>query len=210
VTTDNRLVGIIHGAFTADLPTCIVKFNTVAHPGGDDADEHAVIGDVTKRNRPGSGFVPIGPEGWLRRYLLALVVSTATGFRPTRRAQDAVAALRHFTARFCEWVSRVTSKPVYEISDHGLMDRVRRRIGDKRVLANVESKLIAPAIFSRRSASRFAGCFAGCIGTFERRQRSRIDLSGSSVGDDRPLTRCPVAAPFALCRPPDGRPPRGD
>ena len=59
VTTDNRLVGIIHGAFTADLPTCIVKFNTVAHPGGDDADEHAVIGDVTKRNRPGSGFVPI-------------------------------------------------------------------------------------------------------------------------------------------------------
>jgi len=206
VTTDNRLVGIIHGAFTADLPTCIVKFNTVAHPGGDDADEHAVIGDVTKRNRPGSGFVPIGPEGWLRRYLLALVVSTATGFRPTRRAQDAVAALRHFTARFCEWVSRVTSKPVYEISDHGLMDRVRRRIGDKRVLANVESTLIAPAIFSGRSASRFAGC----IGTFERRQRTRIDLSGSSAGDARPLTRCPVAAPFALCRPPDGRPPRGD
>ena len=39
VTTDNRLVGIIHGAFTADLPTCIVKFNTVAHPGGDDVDE---------------------------------------------------------------------------------------------------------------------------------------------------------------------------
>jgi hypothetical protein len=24
---------------------------------------NAVIGDVTNRNRPGSGFVPIGPEG---------------------------------------------------------------------------------------------------------------------------------------------------
>jgi len=118
VTTDNRLVGIIHGAFTADLPTCIVKFNTVAHPGGDDADEHAVIGDVTKRNRPGSGFVPIGPEGWLRRYLLALVVSTATGFRPTRRAQDAVAEIRHFTARSYESVVEGDIEACFdEISD---------------------------------------------------------------------------------------------
>ena len=97
MTTDNRLVGIIHGAFTADLPTCIVKFNTVAHPGGDDADEHAVIGDVTKRNRPGSGFVPIGPEGWLRRYLLALVVSTATG--SARRAGLRTRWQRYATSR---------------------------------------------------------------------------------------------------------------
>src|SRR6478752_8180661 len=31
-----------------------------------------------------------------------------------------------------------------------------------------------------------------------RGQRIRIDLSGSSAGDDRPLSRCLVAAPFAL------------
>jgi hypothetical protein len=40
---------------------------------------NAVIGDVTNRNRPGSGFVPNGPEGWLRSYLLALIVSNTLG-----------------------------------------------------------------------------------------------------------------------------------
>jgi retron-type reverse transcriptase len=117
------------------------------------------------------------------------------GFRPKRRAQDAVAEVRNFTARSYEGVVEGDIEACFdEISDPGLMGRVRR-IGDKRVLANVESKLIAHRrSLSRRSASRFAGC----IGTFERRQRTRIDLSGSSAGDDHPLTRCPVAAPFAL------------
>ena len=39
VTVNNRLVGMIHGAFTADLPTCHRQVHTVAHPGGDDVDE---------------------------------------------------------------------------------------------------------------------------------------------------------------------------
>ena len=50
---------MIHDAFTDDLPTCIVKFIPLHTPGGDDA-MNTVIGDVTNRNRPGSGFVPIG------------------------------------------------------------------------------------------------------------------------------------------------------
>jgi len=70
-----------------------------------------------------------------------------------------VAEIRHFTARSYESVVEGDIEACFdEISDRGLMDRVRRRIGDKRVLANVESTLIAPAIFSGRSASRFAGC----------------------------------------------------
>ena len=69
------------------------------------------------------------------------------GFRPKRRAHDAVAEVRHFTARSYEWVVEGDIEACFdEISDPGLMDRVRRRIGDKRVLANVESKLIAPEI----------------------------------------------------------------
>ena len=59
-----------------------------------------------------------------------------------------MAEVRHFTARSYEWVVEGDIEACFdEISDRGLMDRVRRRIGDKRVLANVESKLIAPAIF---------------------------------------------------------------
>ena len=34
VTVNNRLVGMIHGAFTEDLPTCVVKFIPLHTPGG--------------------------------------------------------------------------------------------------------------------------------------------------------------------------------
>ena len=50
---------MIHGAFTEDLPTCIVKFIPLDTPAVA-MSMNAVIGDVTNRNRPGSGFVPIG------------------------------------------------------------------------------------------------------------------------------------------------------
>ena len=59
VTVNNRLVGMIHGAFTADLPTCIVKFIPL-DTSAVTMSMNAVTGDVTNRNRPGSGFVPIG------------------------------------------------------------------------------------------------------------------------------------------------------
>ena len=55
----NRLVGMIHGAFTDDLPTCVVKFIPL-HTPAVTMSMNTVIGDVTNRNRPGSGFVPIG------------------------------------------------------------------------------------------------------------------------------------------------------
>ncbi len=57
VTVNNRLVGMIHGAFTADLPTCIVKFIPL-HTPAVAVSMNAVIGDVINRYRPGSGFVP--------------------------------------------------------------------------------------------------------------------------------------------------------
>jgi hypothetical protein len=59
VTVDNRLVGMIHGAFSNDLPGCIVKFIPLHTPAVTESMS-AVLGDVNARGRPGAGFVPIG------------------------------------------------------------------------------------------------------------------------------------------------------
>ena len=66
------------------------------------------------------------------------------GFRPNRRAHDAVAEVHHFTSRSYEWVVEGDIKACFdEISHSALMDRVRMRIGDKRVLALVKAFLKA-------------------------------------------------------------------
>lgn len=59
VTVNNRLVGMLHGAFTEDLPTCIVKFIPL-HTPAVTMSINAVLADITAKNRPGSGFVPVG------------------------------------------------------------------------------------------------------------------------------------------------------
>ena len=62
------------------------------------------------------------------------------GFRPNRRAHDAVAEVHHFTSRSYEWVVEGDSIACFDdISHSALMDRVRERIGDKRVLALVKA-----------------------------------------------------------------------
>jgi hypothetical protein len=53
-------MGMIHGAFTDDLPTCIVKFIPLQTPAVT-MSMNAVIGDVTNRNRAAS--CRSGPEG---------------------------------------------------------------------------------------------------------------------------------------------------
>jgi RNA-directed DNA polymerase len=66
------------------------------------------------------------------------------GFRPQRRAHDAVAEVRHFTGRSYEWVVEGDIKACFdEISHSALMGRVRARVGDKRVLALVKAFLKA-------------------------------------------------------------------
>ncbi|MGW1659430.1 group II intron reverse transcriptase/maturase, partial [Streptomyces atratus] len=66
------------------------------------------------------------------------------GFRPKRRAHDAVAEVRHLTSRSYEWIVEGDIAACFdEISHPALMDRVRRRIGDKRVLALVKAFLKA-------------------------------------------------------------------
>ena len=64
------------------------------------------------------------------------------GFRPKRRAQDAIAEIHHFTSRSYEWVLEGDITACFdEISHVGLMDRVRARVGDKRVLGLVKAFL---------------------------------------------------------------------
>src|SRR6266700_2868877 len=66
------------------------------------------------------------------------------GFRPKRRAQDAIAEIYYLATRTYEWVFEADIKACFdEISHSALMDRARRRIGDKRVLALVKAFLKA-------------------------------------------------------------------
>jgi RNA-directed DNA polymerase len=66
------------------------------------------------------------------------------GFRPNRRAHDAVAETRFLASKSYEWVLEgdITAC-LDEISHSALMDRVRARVGDKRVLALVKAFLKA-------------------------------------------------------------------
>jgi hypothetical protein len=59
VTVDNRLVGMIHGAFSEELPTCVIKYIPL-HTPAITMSINAVLGDITAKNRPGSGFVLVG------------------------------------------------------------------------------------------------------------------------------------------------------
>jgi RNA-directed DNA polymerase len=66
------------------------------------------------------------------------------GFRPRRRAQDAIEEIFFYTTHSYQWVLEGDIKSCFdEISHVGLMDRLRNRIGDKRVLALVKSFLKA-------------------------------------------------------------------
>ncbi len=64
------------------------------------------------------------------------------GFRPNRRAHDAVAEVRFFTSKKYEWIVEGDIKACFdEISHSALLDRVRARVGDKRVLGLVKAFL---------------------------------------------------------------------
>ncbi len=64
------------------------------------------------------------------------------GFRPNRRAQDAIAEIHHFGSRGYHWVLEADIKACFdEISHTALLDRLRGRIKDKRVCALVKAFL---------------------------------------------------------------------
>jgi len=58
VTVDNKLVGMIHGAFSEDLPTCAIKFIPL-HTPAVTMSFNTQLADITAKARPGTGFTPV-------------------------------------------------------------------------------------------------------------------------------------------------------
>lgn len=66
------------------------------------------------------------------------------GFRPNRRAHDAIADIHHFGSRGYEWILDADIEACFDTINHPvLMDRVRLRVKDKRVLTLVKAFLKA-------------------------------------------------------------------
>jgi RNA-directed DNA polymerase len=62
------------------------------------------------------------------------------GFRPNRRAHDAIAEIHHLTTFGYEWVLEGDITACFDEIDHtALMSRLRGRIGDRRVLGLVKA-----------------------------------------------------------------------
>ena len=66
------------------------------------------------------------------------------GFRPRRRAQDAIAEIVYFGAKGYQWVLDADITACFdELAHCAILERVGRRIGDKRVLALIKAFLKA-------------------------------------------------------------------
>ncbi len=66
------------------------------------------------------------------------------GVRPMRRAHDAIAEIHMFGSRGYQWVLDADIEACFDSIDHAaLMERVRRRVKDKHVLALVKAFLKA-------------------------------------------------------------------
>ena len=66
------------------------------------------------------------------------------GFRPKRRAQDAIAEIHYLTTRSYEWVFEADITACFDAIDHvALLARMRDRVEDKRILGLVKAFLRA-------------------------------------------------------------------
>ncbi len=59
VTVNNLLVGMIHGAFSENLPTCVIKYIPL-HTPAVTMSINTQLADIAAKGRPGTGFVPVG------------------------------------------------------------------------------------------------------------------------------------------------------
>jgi RNA-directed DNA polymerase len=117
----------------APLP---VRERMIPKPGG----KQRRLGIATVRDR----VVQAALKLVLEPILEADFQPCSYGFRPGRRAQDAIAEIHLFTSHSYEWVLEGDITACFdELSHVGIMDRLRQRIGDKRVLALVKGFLKA-------------------------------------------------------------------
>jgi RNA-directed DNA polymerase len=87
------------------------------------------------------------------------------GFRPMRRAHDAIAEIQRFGTKGYQWVLDADIEACFDsISHTALMDRVRARVKDKRVLALVKAFLKAGVLTeTRHHEDSFTGTPQGGI-----------------------------------------------
>ena len=87
------------------------------------------------------------------------------GFRPMRRAHDAIAEIQYYGTKKYQWVLDADIEACFDsISHTALMDRVRARVKDKRVLALVKAFLKAGVLTeTRHHEDSFTGTPQGGI-----------------------------------------------
>ena len=62
VTVNNKLVGMIHGAFTEGCPPASSSTSRCTHPAVT-MSINAILADLATKDRPGAGFVPTADAG---------------------------------------------------------------------------------------------------------------------------------------------------
>ena len=86
------------------------------------------------------------------------------GFRPGRRAHDAIAEIQYLATRGYPWVVEAGIRACFDEIGHGpLMDRIRRRITDRRVLALVRAFLKAGVMTPGGKEEAYTGTPQGGI-----------------------------------------------
>jgi RNA-directed DNA polymerase len=86
------------------------------------------------------------------------------GFRPNRRAHDAISEIQMFATHGYEWVLEADIRACFDQIDHtALMTRLRARIKDKRVLALVKAFLKAGAMTAAGREEAYTGTPQGGI-----------------------------------------------
>jgi RNA-directed DNA polymerase len=131
---DDLRVSLKEGTFRP-LP---VRERTIPKPGGSGKVRALGIPTVTDR------VVQAALKLVLEPIFEADFEPVSYGFRPRRRAQDAIAEIHYFGTRRYRWVLDADIEAAFDnLSHSAVMDRVRARVKDKRVLGLVKAFLKA-------------------------------------------------------------------
>jgi RNA-directed DNA polymerase len=131
---DDLRVQLKAGTFTP-LP---VRERTIPKPGGSGKVRKLGIPTIADR------VVQAALKLVLEPIFEADFLPVSYGFRPLRRAHDAVAEIQRFGTKGYRWVLDADIEACFDTISHpALMDRVRARVKDKRVLALVKAFLKA-------------------------------------------------------------------